>query len=293
MRYETAQISLLGNRRQNEDRYCVMAAGNRVLLVVADGMGGHPRGERAAQILIDTCEPIFIQETESGSPPGERLLRMLSQAHERIISYGTAQSPPISPRTTAVIAIVQDHNAYWAHVGDSRLYLFRNGQPLTRTTDHSYVEQLHQQGLISGQECRTHPYRHYVTRCLGGDSQGLEVTLGKPTQLKRGDTLLLCSDGFWTALPDEAISLALQSPLSLAEAIGLLAREAETLAQPESDNVTAVALRWLEDEPASLYKADGTQSCHPASGPKDNATKLTQAIDELKKAIDQFDKTAK
>jgi serine/threonine protein phosphatase PrpC len=106
------------------------------------------------------------------------------------------------------VCIVQDNTAWWAHVGDSRVYHLRAGQLVTRTRDHSHVELLLQEGLISAQQAQNHPMRNYVETCLGGDPMLPEMRIGRCVKLQAGDTLLVCTDGFWSNLLDEDIAAA-------------------------------------------------------------------------------------
>lgn len=203
---ESAHSSLIGDRKINQDRCIQIREGDTALLGLADGMGGHPRGEVAAQLLIDTCQNYFSLTPHPILNPSSFLTRLLHKAHEDIVAFGYDQQPAIDPRTTAVACLIQKNVAHWAHAGDSRLYLLREMRVLSRTVDHSYVERLKQQGVISAEEQEAHPQRNYVTRCLGGSLASPDITLGKH-KLQAGDILLLCSDGFWGSV-DEAHMLS-------------------------------------------------------------------------------------
>jgi len=244
--YETAEITLIGNRSINQDRCLILESSSTVMLVVADGLGGHPKGEAAAQILVDTCRDIFKITPKPVADPRKCLQLIIRQAHRNILGYGSGQQPAIDPRTTAVIALVQQGMATSGHVGDSRFYRLRDGRIVNQSIDHSYVQHLRAQGLISPTDCDTHPYRNYVTRCVGGFDTAPEPTLGPPMPLQGGDTLLLCSDGLWGAFGSQYIAQALADPVRpLIVTLPEIAREAAQAQDPNSDNVTAVALRWL------------------------------------------------
>lgn len=280
--FEIGYASRLGSRRINQDRAIALHSEGHAMLVLADGMGGHPRGERAAEILVETCEAVFNRTEKPVQNPGEFLINLLQRAHELISEFGAHQAPPIEPRTTAVVVLIQKGVAHWAHVGDSRFYLFRGSRLLTRTIDHSYVEKLRQNGLITDDERDTHPHRHYVTRCLGGPLSTPGTALGEPTRLRRGDTLMLCSDGFWSQIEEDEMAAAFEdSGEPLSEVIDELAEEAELKGFPESDNVTAVALRWQSEEELPGY-AGGLGGERPQD-------RLSQAIEELTAAIDKFE----
>jgi serine/threonine protein phosphatase PrpC len=288
MRYEIGQASLLGDRTLNQDRYTLVESAESVLLALADGMGGHPKGEAAAQILVNTCKIMFSRARKPIKQPGRFLASMLQKAHEGIIAYGAKQTPPIKPRTTAVVALIQEDQVFCAHTGDSRFYLFRDGQILTRTLDHSYVELLREHRAISPDACEKHPYRNYVTRCLGGSAEPVEASISGPTPLQPNDTLLLCSDGLWGALDDERINRAMDPGQPLNQAIGHLALQATEAACPNSDNVTAVALRWLRGTSSGLLKATGTKNT-PTPDPAQTDLQLEQAINDLKDIVESFE----
>lgn len=278
---KSAQLSLIGDRKINQDRCVQVEQEHSTLLALADGMGGHPEGESAAQIFVETCRHYLEITPKPIVNPTLFLTRLLHKAHERIITYGFSQTPPIDPRTTAVAVLIQKGNAYWAHAGDSRFYLIRNQRVAYRTTDHSYVERLRQHGIISADEQKKHPQRNYVTRCLGGNTSTPEVTLGRAT-LEPGDTLLLCSDGLWGSISDEMICESLSGSPSLPEAVRFLAEEATQKGFPESDNATLLVARMaVEKRPAKRDKRSQDSN-------NDGNEDLDQAIAELQQAIDSF-----
>ena len=285
IKYETAYATLIGNRSKNQDRCAIIESINSMLICLADGMGGHPKGEVAAQILVDVCTEMFTEARKPIANPTAFLASTMNKAHERIITYGNAQKPAIKPRTTAVIALIQENIVYWAHAGDSRLYLLRDKKILTRTTDHSYVEILRKQGAITPSECLSHPQRNYVTRCLGGNILSIDFARSEPTPLLPGDILLLCSDGLWGVLDNSSLVQGIYTDEPLTERIEHLAKRAATTAAPESDNVTAIALHWIEGVPTiPLHKP----SKNPVEKTNDPQSTLTQAVDDLKNTIKSF-----
>lgn len=252
MQYDAGQSTRLGNRAMNQDRCNVFSADDVVLLVLADGMGGHPRGEQAAQYTVDTFEVLFRRATKPIADP-EAFLRMgVEQAHKQIVQFGQRQRPPITPKTTCVAALLQQGFAWWAHVGDSRLYVMRNGQFRQRTRDHSYVEQLYRSGQIAAEERKVHKRRNYVTRCLGGEDKSAQPTISLPFPLCREDVLLLCTDGLWGAIDDDDLLLAWNNPAPVESVLAELTERAAQLRAPESDNVTAVAVRYGAEAATSV-----------------------------------------
>jgi PPM family protein phosphatase len=293
VKYETAQSSLLGNRSSNQDRCLVLEAPDAILLCLADGMGGHPKGEMAAQILMDNARRAFLTSRKPIASPHFFLSGLMDMTHKQILEFGRSQEPPIEPRTTGVLCLVQEENAYWAHIGDSRLYIMRDGVIHLRTDDHSYVEHLRQQGIISAAQVHTHKYRNYVTRCLGGTNNRPVAELSGPHPLKEGDIVLLCSDGFWGPLSERPlVDNLFGNPGSLLSGIRKLASQAENTSQPESDNVTVVALRWNESD-VILAPADFSMSLsggkkRPLESPKEEVD-VDRAIDDLKKIVDHLE----
>ncbi len=139
---------------------------------------------------------------------------------------------------------MQENSAWWAHIGDSRVYLVRNGAIALRTRDHSHVELLLQEGLITEAQAQNHPLRNFVECCIGGDPILPEMSLARRLQLRPGDQLLVCSDGFWANLTDEEIVLGFGTGAPLRDVLTVLADRAVRTGGAGSDNTSAAALRW-------------------------------------------------
>lgn len=282
MKYKLALTTRLGDRPSNQDRCLARERQSAVLLVLADGMGGHAGGDLAAQILVDEYARRFESARLPLTEPINFLRSTLERAHGLILEAGHAHHPPINPRTTAVSCLIQGGQAYWLHVGDSRLYLLRAGQIVMRTKDHTFVEDMHQQGMLTAEEISRHPMRNYVTRCAGGSLEIPLPTAGTPVTLQAEDVLLLCSDGFWSALPQNRIA-NLSTDASLAQGVEALAEAAQRATYPHSDNITAVAMRWHGDEGTDrATKQEGTS---PSQQPHDP---LSSAIAEIQRAIRKY-----
>jgi len=246
MHYQVAHHSLRGARPTNQDRTAVVERHNAALLAVADGLGGHHGGELAAEIFVQTVVRAFqaIRHPIIERPSAFLALSIL-QAHNAISRAGRQNVPPLEPRTTCVLCLVQEGYAYWAHVGDSRLYHFRAGKLLTRTQDHTSVEQLRQDGLLDEDEIADHPYKSRLLKCVGGPSKPV-ISLGEETPLARNDLLLLCSDGIWEAHKAEQLEQFLSGE-DLEEDIENLLLATQRKMKTGCDNISAVAFRW-EDE---------------------------------------------
>jgi serine/threonine protein phosphatase PrpC len=153
----------------------------------------------------------------------------------------------LRPRATCAVCIVQQSSAYWAHVGDSRVYHLRAGRVRERTRDHSHVELLVREGVISAGQVQNHPMRNFVESCLGGESMLPEMAVSPRHALLAGDVMLVCTDGFWANLDDGVIGSAFVTlGLSLRDTLTALATQALLNAGGASDNTSVVALRFLD-----------------------------------------------
>ncbi len=245
MQIETADVNLIGYREENQDRVAVVVDERAVLLAVVDGMGGHAEGARAAETALTTLVSAFWQTPRPLFDPLGFLHLSLGRAHEEVVRLGTNLGVESRPRATCALCLIQDGAAYWAHVGDSRVYQVRNQQILTRTRDHSHVELLLREGLIAETEMSGHPLRNYVECCLGGDPAVPEMAVSGRRVLKNGDLIVLCTDGLWGNLADaDFVRLAQSGDRPLQEELQQLAHHAVEAGAPHSDNTTAAALRW-------------------------------------------------
>jgi serine/threonine protein phosphatase PrpC len=282
MKTAIAQINRLGNRFQNEDRLIVAEDGDSILLVVADGMGGHGGGDIAAQVLVDTLDQYFRRSKKPIASPRAFLRNAIEAAHANILKAGKQQQPPIEPRTTCVACIIQGSTVTWAHVGDSRLYLMRDNRILARTIDHSYVEELFRQGLISESDMLTHPKRSYITQCVGALNHLPDISYTERDDLQPDDVLLLCSDGLWSELIDKDL-LKLPGTPNLDTALNDLASRAEGNAYPQSDNISAIALRMLD-----CSMATSTNRPAQAAKAESNSDTVSHAISAINKALEDY-----
>lgn len=281
MQVEIGRTSRLGNREINQDRLAAFVKEEGIVLVLGDGLGGRPGGEIAAQALMDTIETELEMHPLPAEDPPRFLHELLRRAHRSVLMTGHEQDPPLAPGTTAVLCLVQNGKAWWAHVGDSRLYLFRDGLPIYRTQDHSYVEQLYQEGLIPLSKRQGHPMRNFVTQCIGLNPGEPEVSVSNSIALQQGDVLLLCSDGFWEPLDDALIGSSLDSG-NLRDVIDKLAEQAEQYSYPHSDNTSAIAARIVSLQ--QLHKKPQN-----ASRQHSDVRTLDGAIKEIERAIRRYE----
>jgi serine/threonine protein phosphatase PrpC len=244
LQFESAELSLIGRREENQDRVRVVKGKDSVLLIVIDGMGGHSDGAKAAEVASATIAGAYQKAPQPIFDPQGWLHLTIGRAHDDLVVLGAELSVEQRPRATCVVVLVQDGAAYWGHVGDSRIYLLRKGQVFERTRDHSHVELLLQEGLISEDELADHPMRNFVECCLGGDPVIPGMTITNQKKLQPGDTLLACSDGFWSGLGDPDIGKLTASDAVLADRLRELGELAVKTCGQYADNTSAVALRW-------------------------------------------------
>jgi serine/threonine protein phosphatase PrpC len=256
VKFTIYQESRPGMRRKNEDRVAYCYSRNALLMVVADGMGGHFYGEVASQIAVQTLVETFKREARPRvRDPFMFLQKGILSAHYAIGDFTETRRLNDSPRTTCVACIVQDNIAYWAHVGDSRLYLLRNGKILHRTRDHSRLQQLMERGLINERQAAVHPERNKIYSCLGGLARP-EIDFSRKTPLESGDIMLLCTDGVWGVLPDKTILSVVRSG-DLKQSVPELFDRVERQGGANADNFSAVAVRW-EDSYVDLSLDEST-----------------------------------
>ena len=241
MKFSVFQISRRGGREKNEDRmgYCYTRESG--LFVLADGMGGHPEGEVAAQIALQTVSALFQKQAKPQIQDVQEFLSgALLAAHHQILRYASEKGMIDTPRTTLVAAVIQGGSASWIHCGDSRLYMVRDGELLTRTRDHSYME------------LRNAPppgldriNRNVLFTCLGSPTKPLYDVAG-PVLLEQGDRILLCSDGLWGSVAEDELVDTCTS-FSVTQALPELIARALRNAGDTADNTTAIAMMWELD----------------------------------------------
>lgn len=243
MRFSVYQESHIGGRKQNQDRMGYSFTRDALLLLLADGMGGHIQGEVAATLALQTIAALFQQQAKPYIKNPEQFLQeSFFASHREIHRYRAVNRLEDTPRTTLVVCLIQHGTAIWAHAGDSRLYWMRDGKVQERTRDHSRLEVLIAQGKVSPLERDTHPDRNKLFNCVGAPNMPI-VEIARPVTLQMGDVLLLCSDGLWSSLPDDLLCRQLhENPLH--QVVPGLVRSATLKAGPKSDNVTALALSW-------------------------------------------------
>jgi len=254
MKISYKAVSDVGRKRKgNEDSLFVNP--EQHLFVVADGMGGHAAGEIASKVAVESINE-FVCLTggdeeitwpfgldENISYDGNRLKTAIRYANRKVLEATKEKSEYEGMATTVAAVLVDGDAANLGHVGDSRVYLVRDGEITQLTSDHSWVNEQIQSGVISPDQARTHPLRNVVTRALGGKPD-LQVDM-QQHKAKAGDILLLCSDGLTTMITDEDIARVVR------EAGGDVEKAAQALvasanAKGGEDNITVLLIRFDE-----------------------------------------------
>lgn len=296
MKFSVFQVSRKGGRDTNEDRmgYCYTRESGIFLL--ADGMGGHPEGEVAAQLALQIISALFQKEARPQVPDVKAFLEAaVLAAHRQILRYAIEKGMLDTPRTTIVVVVVQAGQATWMHCGDSRLYFVRQGELLARTRDHSYLEQ--RQTASGPVKLTERINRNVLFTCLGSPTKPVFDVTG-PVPLQQGDRLMLCSDGLWDNQTDADIAYQL-SHKAVAEAVPDLVEMALRKGGDNSDNVTAIALEWETPDGAQAAKgaistntiSDGVFASTVQSGWLDSSmddlddAAIERSISEINEAI--------
>jgi serine/threonine protein phosphatase PrpC len=241
MRFSVYQVSRKGGREKNEDRmgYCYTRESG--LFALADGMGGHPEGEMASQLALQTIAALFQRDARPALADPIRFLQdAIMAGHHQLLRYAGEKGLIDTPRTTIVACILQGNIAYWAHCGDSRLYMVRGDKLIARTRDHSYSEL--QESLSSVVPLAERYNRNVLFTCLGSPGKPVVDTAG-PLMLQEGDRLMLCSDGLWGTVSDETVTRELTTR-TISDAVPELVEEALRLGGAKCDNVTVLAVEW-------------------------------------------------
>lgn len=238
--FDTATVSQVGGRNENQDRAGHRVAGNRGCWVVADGLGGHKGGSIASALAVAAilqayeADPVFS---------GEALAQYVAAGQKAITDQQDAEPALVSMRTTIVVLLMENGQALWAHAGDTRLYQFRDGRVLAQTVDHSVPQALVVAGVIDPEDIREHPDRNRILRSLGNAEDYRLTVTETPRPVLPGDAFLLCTDGFWEYVWEDEMLAALAETETAEAWLDRMTAYVPARAEPDHDNYTAIAIR--------------------------------------------------
>jgi serine/threonine protein phosphatase PrpC len=269
--FDIATLSRTAGRTANEDYADFLQTDAVGCWVIADGLGGHRGGATASKAVVEAALDSFRMMPDVSA---EAVTTHIARAQEALLEAQRREPALSQMRSTIVVLISGDREAVWGHVGDSRLYHLRGGQVIARTRDHSVGQALVDGGQIDAAAQGSHEDRSRLLRCLGKDGDG-GATVGGPQPLARGDVFLLCTDGFWEALDDVAITLDLVASEDAAAWLDRLEARLRRRIGPSHDNYTATAIRVLNAATPLPAPHDPRAPAHSAARTEDLAVAQT------------------
>jgi serine/threonine protein phosphatase PrpC len=243
---EVASLTDIGRvRENNEDSYLYWEPESEEefhrkgrLAIIADGMGGYEGGQEASRIAVETVREVYGSAFRGD--PQAALVEAFSVAHERIRAYAEEHPKFHGMGTTCTALVAVNRELYFAHVGDSRLYLIRGSEISRLTRDHSYVNRLVESGVVRSEDAETHPQRHILTAALGSGMEVATDVSPRAVLLEDGDTLILCTDGLWGLVNEAEVATAVRDKAP-AESCAAMVKLALQRGGP--DNITVQVLR--------------------------------------------------
>jgi PPM family protein phosphatase len=243
---EAASLTDVGRQRSNnEDSYLYWEPDSDEdfrrkgrLAVVADGMGGYEGGQEASRLAVETVRSVY--DNTFGGDPQHTLIEAFESAHQNIQRFASEHAQFYGMGTTCTALSIVDRQLYFAHVGDSRLYLIRAANISRLTRDHSYVGRLVETGLVRSEDAESHPQRHILTAALGSGREITPHAPDHPFPLEEGDILILCTDGLWGVVGDADLARVVQTnpPADACRKLVTMALE-----RGGPDNITLLVLR--------------------------------------------------
>lgn len=238
MQYEI--FTNIGKRQVNEDSLCVSEHEGSYCFTLADGLGGHGKGEVASQLVVQSICGKFQQEGY-----GESFLEdAFGEAQEALASEKKKRRETTGMMTTGVSLILHQDTARWAHIGDSRLYYFYRNKVVARTIDHSVPQMLVLSKELKEKNIRNHPDRNKLTKAFGSLKRIIPCTESEPVQLEQCQGFLLCSDGFWELIYEKEMCRLLKKTKDASAWMnGMVEKIVARGADRDMDNFTAIAVR--------------------------------------------------
>lgn len=243
---KVAQITHIGGRDSNQDALDEAKQDDLACFVVADGAGGHAGGEIASKIVVKAIIGSFLQEVSFGI----RAVQFYVESAVMKVRERKAAEPRLKDMSATVATVLIDQKnscALWAHMGDTRIYLFRRGKIKAVTKDHSLVQQFIDAGYCSPEQARGHPQRSVLFAAVGAEDGILPEVIEEMVPVEDGDAFLICTDGFWEWVDEDDMEESLVFATTVEEWLSNMQRIAEKNSGNSSksrDNYTAFAI-WL------------------------------------------------
>lgn len=240
MKYNISILSSKGGRKSNQDKVNFECLKEICCFTIADGLGGHNAGEIASNLAVKTVLSEF--RANKGST-NSHITSYISKAQHVILSEQKKAKEYKNMRTTLVLLIIENNKANWAHIGDSRLYIFRNNKIIFRTKDHSVTQALVNAGQIEENEIRFHEDRNKLLRVLGSDEENFNFEFyDKEFSIKSADKFLLCTDGFWEYITEEQMENDLINSKKPKKWLKKMEKRLKNMKLKDNDNYSAIAI---------------------------------------------------
>lgn len=248
-----AQASEIGMRETNQDAIGAARNGDLACFVIADGTGGHHGGEVASRTVVDAVLGAFCAAPAFGAAA---LLSYVDEASARV-AQAKRSDAQLSDMSTTVAALLVDQesgHAVWAHLGDTRVYLFRCGRLHAVTRDHSLTQQLIDAGYVGADQLRVHPQRNILLAAVGAEGDAAVTASADAVALQAGDALLACSDGLWEWVNEHEMEQALSATARSEDWLAAMCATADAAvlaAGKVRDNYSVYAIRVYQQEAAT------------------------------------------
>lgn len=239
MRYLTKMLTAGGGREVNEDSVECSVTEQLGCWVLADGLGGHGGGDIASRLATQAVIDAFHAHGECSA---EAIMTYIELSRAAVVKRQEDEPACSGMRTTLVVLVADQQKALWGHVGDSRLYFFRQGRLLKRTLDHSVPQAMVDAGQLQSRQIRFHEDRNRLLRSLGGRDEIRATIEEKAQPVRPGDAVLMASDGFWEYVTETAMELDLAKSATPAEWLMHMERRLRAVAPHDQDNFSAIAI---------------------------------------------------
>lgn len=234
-------LSNKGDRKKNEDRIGSYEKNKEYCFALADGLGGHYKGEVASKTVVENSIDIFKREGFSQF----FICEAFEKGQEKLLNLQKEEKRPDDYKTTQVILCIKDSEINWGYIGDSRLYLFKNKKYIMHTLDHSVPQMLVNIGEIEEKDIRNHPDRSHLLSAMGIEWERPKYEIAEPIEPVKGMSFLLASDGFWELIEENEMVKCLKKAKNVHEWVTNMEKIIISNGQEKNmDNYSAIAV-WI------------------------------------------------